>query len=134
MLTFKDDDAVGLVKQRLGEEGAKAVEEGFGGVFQSFPKLEEAVERDVQWLRGNKAIPQEVKVSGWVYEVETGIEAGCLDGWGMRLQQSEIYALHVHHICLILDTLFPMYVTSRSIKLASLREYRVPKFRACVFR
>jgi len=37
-----------------------------------FPELEEAVKRDVGFLKGSKLIPDSVKISGWVYEVETG--------------------------------------------------------------
>lgn len=72
MLTFQNPDALEVVKKNLGEEGVEAVKEGFGGKFLPFGDLEEEVRRDVEYLRGNKAIPKEVVVSGWVYEVETG--------------------------------------------------------------
>jgi carbonic anhydrase len=72
MLTFQNADALEVVKQNLGEAGVEAVKSGFGGEFLPFPELEEEVKRDVQWLRENKAIPESVVVSGWVYEVETG--------------------------------------------------------------
>lgn len=72
MLTFKNEDALELVKGNLGESGVEAVKKGFGGEFIPFPDLEEEVRRDVEWLRGNEAIPEGVVVSGWVYEVETG--------------------------------------------------------------
>jgi carbonic anhydrase len=40
--------------------------------FLPFSDLEKAVRDDVAFLKGNKLIPDEVPVSGWVYEVETG--------------------------------------------------------------
>lgn len=72
MLTFQNPDALGIVKSNLGEEGVKAVADGFKGEFIPFPDLEKEVKSDVEWLKGNKAIPDSVEISGWVYEVETG--------------------------------------------------------------
>ncbi|CZR50919.1 related to carbonic anhydrase [Phialocephala subalpina] len=72
MLTFQNPDALGIVKSNLGEEGVKAVADGFKGEFLPFPDLEKEVKSDVEWLKGNKAIPGSVEISGWVYEVETG--------------------------------------------------------------
>lgn len=72
MLTFQDQDGLDVVKNNLGEEGVKAVEDGFKGEFLPFPDLEREVKSDVEWLKANKAIPDSVAVSGWVYEVETG--------------------------------------------------------------
>ena len=40
--------------------------------FLPFPELEKAVEDDVSFLRGQKLVPDNVTISGWVYEVETG--------------------------------------------------------------
>ena len=40
--------------------------------FLPFPKLESAVEEDIKFLRGTSLVPEHVKISGWVYEVETG--------------------------------------------------------------
>jgi carbonic anhydrase len=40
--------------------------------FLPFPQLERAVEDDVKYLQSSKLIPDNVKISGWVYEVETG--------------------------------------------------------------
>lgn len=72
MLTFQNPDALAVVKNNLGEEGVKAVADGFAGEFLPFPDLEKEVKSDVEWLKGNKAIPDGVAISGWVYEVETG--------------------------------------------------------------
>jgi carbonic anhydrase len=69
MLTFTNDDAHGIVKKNLGDEGSKAI----GNLdFLPFPKLEEAVVDDLKFLKESKAIPEYVTLSGWVYEVETG--------------------------------------------------------------
>ncbi|KAF5878241.1 putative carbonic anhydrase protein [Botrytis fragariae] len=71
MLTFGNEDVVKLVEERLGE-GAKKELDAFGGEFLPFADLEEEVRRDVEWLRGVEVIPENVGVSGWVYEVESG--------------------------------------------------------------
>ena len=69
MLTFKNEDAHAVVEKNLGAEGKSEL----GGLdFQPFPDLEKAVEDDVKFLKGSKAIPNSVNISGWVYEVETG--------------------------------------------------------------
>ncbi len=71
MLTFSNEDATGLVKKNLGED-AVADLAAFKNDFQTFPKLEDAVKEDVEFLKGSKLIPEAVAISGWVYEVETG--------------------------------------------------------------
>lgn len=69
MLTFSNEDAHGLVKKNLGEEGVKEI----GNLdFLPFGDLEEAVRSDLRFLGESKAIGRDVKVSGWVYEVESG--------------------------------------------------------------
>ena len=40
--------------------------------FLPFPDLEQAVKGDAEYLKGSKAIPSNVTINGWVYEVETG--------------------------------------------------------------
>lgn len=37
-----------------------------------FTRLETAVEEDVEFLKKTKLAPDDVVISGWVYEVETG--------------------------------------------------------------
>lgn len=69
MLTFKNEDAHHVVEGSLGKEGA---EELAGLDFLPFPDLDDAVRDDVAYLRGSKAVPDGVTVSGWIYEVETG--------------------------------------------------------------
>lgn len=71
MLTFQNSDATSIVRKNLGEE-ATAELAAFRGDFLTFPDLEEAVKEDVELLKGSKLIPEKVKISGWVYEVETG--------------------------------------------------------------
>jgi carbonic anhydrase len=71
MLTFKNEDAAGIVKKNLGEEAVKELG-AFGGDFLPFPELEDAVKKDVGFLRGSKLIPDQIRISGWIYEVETG--------------------------------------------------------------
>ena len=69
MLTFKNKDAHAVVEKNLGSEAKKELA---GLDFQPFQDLEQAVKDDVSFLRSSKAIPEDVKVSGWVYEVKSG--------------------------------------------------------------
>jgi carbonic anhydrase len=69
MLTFRNDDARSVVEKNLGSEAIKEI----GDLdFLPFPDLEEAVRKDVQFLMESKAISKNIKISGWVYEVESG--------------------------------------------------------------
>ncbi|KAK4545657.1 hypothetical protein LTR36_002610 [Oleoguttula mirabilis] len=69
MLTFQNADAHGAVKQNLGDAAAEEI----GTLdFLPFGDVEQAVKDDVAWLQASKAIPDSVRLSGWVYEVETG--------------------------------------------------------------
>lgn len=68
MLTFDNPTAKDIVKKNNGEAAAKEVEDLD---FLPFPDLEQAVKDDVEWLKARK-IEEGVKVTGWVYEVETG--------------------------------------------------------------
>lgn len=69
MLTFKNEDAYKVVEGNLGKAGTEAL----GGLdFLPFPDLDDAVRDDVKYLRESKAIADDVTISGWVYEVETG--------------------------------------------------------------
>jgi hypothetical protein len=60
-----------LVHKNLGEE-ATAELAAFKGDFLPFSDLEAAVKEDVDFLKESKLIPEKIKISGWVYEVETG--------------------------------------------------------------
>ncbi len=69
MLTFKNADARAVVEQNL---GSGAGQEVAGLDFQPFGNLDEAVKDDIAFLKSQKAIPDNIAFSGWVYEVETG--------------------------------------------------------------
>jgi carbonic anhydrase len=69
MLTFKNEDALALVEKNLGTE---ARDELSGLDFQPFSDLDGAVKDDVSYLKQTKAVADSTKISGWVYEVETG--------------------------------------------------------------
>lgn len=69
MLTFKNEDAYKVVEGNLGKAGAEAL----GGLdFLPFSDLDDAVRDDVKYLRESKAVADDVAITGWVYEVETG--------------------------------------------------------------
>jgi len=40
--------------------------------FLPFSDLEEEVKKDVKYLQDAKLVPNNVAISGWIYEVETG--------------------------------------------------------------
>ncbi|KAH6622055.1 carbonic anhydrase [Boeremia exigua] len=68
MLTFDNETAKGLVKKNKGDLAAKEVE---NIDFLTFPDLEAKVKEDVEWLKGT-AVEEGIRITGWVYEVETG--------------------------------------------------------------
>ncbi|KAF2964914.1 hypothetical protein GQX73_g8666 [Xylaria multiplex] len=69
MLTFTNDDAHALVKLNLGPAAAAEV----GTLdFLPFSDLDNAVKSDVEYLKKTATVPEDVKISGWVYAVETG--------------------------------------------------------------
>lgn len=68
MLTFDNTAAREIVKKNKGDEAADEVADLD---FLTFPDLEQAVRDDVEWLKGRK-IEEGLKITGWVYEVETG--------------------------------------------------------------
>lgn len=74
MLIFDTPTATGLVEKNLGPEGVKELGRfvGGNGEFQTFPDLEEAVKSDVKLLQESKLFSDQIVISGWVYEVETG--------------------------------------------------------------
>jgi len=71
MVTFKNEDALGLVEKKLGVEARKELEEASFD-FQPFPDLDGAVKDDVEFLKESKVVAKSAVISGWVYEVETG--------------------------------------------------------------
>jgi carbonic anhydrase len=69
MLTFQNEDAHGIVKKNLGDGAAEEIK---GLDFLPFPTLENAVKDDIAFLKSSKTVPDNVTISGWIYEVETG--------------------------------------------------------------
>ncbi|KAI1652369.1 carbonate dehydratase [Daldinia decipiens] len=69
MLTFSNDDAHGLVKKNLGPSAAAEIATLD---FLPFTDLDNAIEGDVEYLKRSAAVPDNVAISGWAYEVETG--------------------------------------------------------------
>ncbi|KAL8243559.1 hypothetical protein R6Q59_009817 [Mikania micrantha] len=71
MLTFKNEDAYGAVEKQLGSEAGNELKK-LNLDFLPFPSLEHAVLDDVKYLRASKLVPDNITISGWIYEVETG--------------------------------------------------------------
>jgi carbonic anhydrase len=69
MLTFTNEDAHAVVKKNLGPTAAAELATLD---FLPFPELDAAVRDDIQLLKTSSTVPDDVKLSGWVYEVETG--------------------------------------------------------------
>ena len=69
MTTFKNEQAHGLVAERLGDSAATEISTLD---FLPFPDADKAVEDDVKYLKNHPAIPKEVVISGWVYDVKSG--------------------------------------------------------------
>ncbi|KAI1100385.1 carbonate dehydratase [Jackrogersella minutella] len=69
MLTFSNEDAHGLVKKNLGPSAAAEIATLD---FLPFGNLEDAVREDISFLKGSATVPDDVIISGWIYEVETG--------------------------------------------------------------
>ncbi|KAI0555462.1 beta carbonic anhydrase clade D [Xylaria curta] len=69
MLTFTNDDAHAIVKKNL---GPAALAELAALDFLPFPDLDKAVKDDVEFLKVSTTVPDDVPITGWVYEVETG--------------------------------------------------------------
>ncbi|CAA9444477.1 MAG: Carbonic anhydrase, beta class [uncultured Rubrobacteraceae bacterium] len=65
MLTFQNEDLIAKIKEDLGVDAT-------GRDFLPFPDLEQSVRDDVETLRGSDLIPDDISVSGAIYDVETG--------------------------------------------------------------
>lgn len=66
LLGASNGDITGFIGQKLAMSGVQELD------FMPFAHLEGAVKEDVLLLRGHDLIPDNVKVTGWVHEVETG--------------------------------------------------------------
>ncbi|KAI0457760.1 beta carbonic anhydrase clade D [Xylaria acuta] len=69
MLTFTNHDAHALVQKNLGPAAAAELATLD---FLPFSELESAVNDDVEFLKRSITVPDDVSITGWVYEVETG--------------------------------------------------------------
>ncbi len=65
MLTFSNDDLRGKLADEAGAD-ASAVD------FHPFPDLEERVRASVRTVRESPFLPDDIPVSGWVYDVRSG--------------------------------------------------------------
>ena len=71
MLTFTNDDIRHKVKTE--EPGNVVVAEAVDKIdFLPFPKLEESVKDDIDYLKGSKLLKKDTHVSGWIYDVTNG--------------------------------------------------------------
>jgi carbonic anhydrase len=69
MLMFTNEDAHSLVAERL---GATAAAEIATLDFLPFKCLDDSVREDIEFLKRQSAVPKDVTITGWIYEVETG--------------------------------------------------------------
>ncbi|KAI0485344.1 carbonate dehydratase [Xylariaceae sp. FL0804] len=69
MLTFSNEEAHGVVTEKLGPRAAAEIA---GLNFLPFPDLEAAVRDDVDMLKRGATVPDDVPVTGWIYDVKTG--------------------------------------------------------------
>ncbi|KZT01366.1 carbonic anhydrase [Laetiporus sulphureus 93-53] len=70
MRTFSSPELRSLIKESDPANSALSAVDDID--FLEFTDLEQSVRDDVQFLRENSLVLPETKVSGWVYEVETG--------------------------------------------------------------
>ena len=74
MLLFDSEKARSLVEKNLGEQAQQELGNWVkDGDFLTYTNLELAVEEDVQMLKDTKLVHQDIVISGWIYEVETGL-------------------------------------------------------------
>lgn len=74
MLLFDSEKARSLVEKNLGEQAQQELRDWVkDGEFLTYTNLELAVEEDVQMLKDTKLVHQDIVISGWIYEVETGL-------------------------------------------------------------
>ncbi|KAL8756386.1 MAG: hypothetical protein Q9184_004512 [Pyrenodesmia sp. 2 TL-2023] len=69
MVGLTNDAALDVVHKNCGEEAKKECE---GMEFHGIGHEEEGVRDDVEWLKAQKAIPNSITITGWIYDVETG--------------------------------------------------------------
>lgn len=81
MLTFTDADLKSTLKQKY----PSSEDEINKFDFYPFPKLEQSVKDDIAYLKSHPLILKEIKITGWVYDVETGKVSFNWLGWICRL-------------------------------------------------
>jgi len=65
MLTFSNEDLTAKIKEDLGVDTT-------GRDFLPFSDLEQSVRDDVETLRNSDLIPDDISISGAIYDVQTG--------------------------------------------------------------
>jgi carbonic anhydrase len=65
MLTFSTEDLTAKIKEDLGVDTT-------GRDFLPFSDLEQSVRDDVETLRNSDLIPDDISISGAIYDVQTG--------------------------------------------------------------
>jgi carbonic anhydrase len=65
MLTFSNEDLTVTIEEDLGAEAT-------GGNFLPFCGREQSVRDDVETLRNSDLIPDDISISGAIYDVQTG--------------------------------------------------------------
>ena len=65
MLTFQNEDLTAKIKEDLGVDTT-------GQDFLPFPDLEKSVRDDVEIVKNSDLIPDDIPVTGAIYDVKTG--------------------------------------------------------------
>lgn len=65
MMTFRNEDLAAKIKEDLGADAA-------GHDFLTFTDLEQSVRDDVKTVRDSELIPDDIAVTGAIYDVHTG--------------------------------------------------------------
>lgn len=65
MMTFQNEDLTAKIQEDLGVDAS-------GRDFLPFSDLEQSVRDDVQRIRGSELIPDDIPVTGAIYDVRTG--------------------------------------------------------------
>ncbi|KAK9368656.1 carbonic anhydrase [Lipomyces kononenkoae] len=66
MLTFTNSQLHQILRERFHDVDVDDID------FLTFTDLEQSVRDDVEFLRSSKVINPHIRISGWIYEVETG--------------------------------------------------------------
>jgi carbonic anhydrase len=65
MLTFENDTLRGICREQLGADASDID-------FLPFGNLEQSVRDDVELIRSSPLIPNDIRVTGFIYDVKTG--------------------------------------------------------------